>query len=125
MDELTRCLDLAVLRRATYADIRLVRTERESVRVLNGSLSHAITSESNGFGVRVLLDGGWGFSSSFRVEPAEVDRVTAEALEIAKASASTRRKPIVLAETESVQATYSTPVRRDPFAVPVEEKIDL
>ena len=122
---LQRSLNLASLRGATYADVRVVGTARESLRVLSGRVSHAIQGESSGFGVRVIVDGAWGFASSAVLDAAEVDRVTAEATAIARASATVRRAPVLLAEAPAVVDTYATVVRRDPFAVAVEEKLDL
>jgi len=39
--------------------------------------------ESEGFGVRVIVDGAWGFAASHRLSTAEADRVAAEAVGIA------------------------------------------
>ena len=51
------------------------------------SCSGLSLDSTQGFGVRVIADGAWGFASSHLLEPAEVDRVTALAVQIAKASA--------------------------------------
>src|SRR5687768_15409245 len=71
---------------ATYGDIRInrYRTERISTRerqVLGVSLNQTF-----GFGVRVLVNGSWGFAASSEVTPNEVRRVTREAVDIAKAN---------------------------------------
>ena len=68
-------LDAAQSGGAAYADIRLVERETESLTVKNGALEAADSDRSVGFGVRVLLDGAWGFSGSSRLEPDEVARV--------------------------------------------------
>ena len=88
MDELiSRVLDLAMVEGASYADIRLVNTDRESYVVRNGVVDNLSTSQSTGFGVRVVANGGWGFASSHDFSPPEIDRVTALAVQIARASA--------------------------------------
>ena len=87
MNELIdRALDAAQRGGAGYADIRLVERINESLTVKNGALEAASSNASAGFGVRVLLDGAWGFSSSSVLEAEEVERVTRDALDIARAS---------------------------------------
>jgi TldD protein len=120
-----RCLNTATVLGATYADVRVVATERESLRVFSGDPRPVIRASSHGFGVRVLVNGGWGFASSCRLGSGEIDRVTALAVAIARASerAGTRGSP--LAEAHPIRDAYATMVTRDPFAVPLEEKMDL
>ena len=84
---------------ASYADIRISERETESLTVKNGALQAAALDRSAGFGVRVLVDGAWGFAASARLEPDEVERVSHEALAIARASGLARREPVVLDDT--------------------------
>ena len=79
--------------------------------------------ESLGFGVRVLVDGAWGFAASNRLDPLELDRVAAQAVEVARASATALRTPVLLDDRPAAQGRYETPVEVDPFAVPLEEKL--
>ncbi|MGZ6299233.1 MAG: PmbA/TldA family metallopeptidase, partial [Candidatus Limnocylindria bacterium] len=67
-------LDAARSGGAGYADIRIVERTTESLTVKNGTLAEASSNRSAGFGVRVLLDGAWGFSGSSELERAEVER---------------------------------------------------
>ena len=78
-----------------------------------------------GLGIRVLVDGAWGFAGTGRLHPADVDATAARALAVARASASARRTPIELAPVAAHQATWQTPYRRDPLEVGVEEKLEL
>jgi TldD protein len=75
--------------------------------------------------VRVLAGGAWGFASSRDLSPAEIDRVTAEALAIASASARVPGEKIDLGPPVTSQGTYRTPVEIDPFSIPLEEKLDV
>src|SRR5256885_1820491 len=75
MRDLTdRALDTAARRGATYADIRVVRRLDESISIKSGRVEGVASGESEGFGVRVLVDGAWGFASSNRLEQAELQR---------------------------------------------------
>ncbi|MDP8921270.1 MAG: TldD/PmbA family protein [Chloroflexota bacterium] len=126
MKDLTdRALDAATAAGATYADIRIERLERQVVTVKNGRPDGVVDDESVGFGIRVVADGAWGFASSARVEPREIDRVARLAVEIAHASALTRRAPVELGEPIRSIGAYSTPVRQDPFAVSLDDKLAM
>ncbi|MGZ3614922.1 MAG: PmbA/TldA family metallopeptidase, partial [Thermodesulfobacteriota bacterium] len=60
-------LDLAKLKGATYADIRVVRRQSEEVEVKNGKVDALIHDEDFGFGIRILFQGAWGFACSSKV----------------------------------------------------------
>ncbi len=120
-----RALDLAQTQGVTYADIRIVDQQNQSIAVKNGVVERLAQNSSRGFGVRVVVDGAWGFAASAELAPREVDRVTAEAVRIARASARVKLADIDLGPPEVHQATYRTPVRVDPFAVSLEDKIGL
>ena len=124
MRDLTeRALDTATLRGATYADVRVVHSLSESIAVKSGRVEGVASGESEGFGVRVLVDGAWGFASSRSIDAAEIDRVAAEAVRIAKASATALRRPVVLDDRPPAHGTFETPIVEDPFTVSLETKI--
>ncbi len=126
MKELTdRALNLAQVQGASYADIRVVRRRTQNITVKNGVVEALSDNESQGFGVRVVVDGAWGFASSALLTPAEVDRVTALAVQIARASALFKTHDVRLGPPVAYVGTYRTPVQIDPWAVPLEAKIDL
>ena len=75
-----------------YGDARVVSTKTESIMVKNGKVEEVEVSKSMGFGVRVLLDGAWGFASSFKLEEDNIDKVIKKAIEIAKASGLVKKK---------------------------------
>jgi TldD protein len=118
-----RSLDTAAQLGASYADVRVVLRHDESIAVKSGRVEGVAAGESEGFGVRVLVDGGWGFASSSVLTAAEADRVAAEAVRIAKASATALRDRVRLDDRPPAHGTYETPIEEDPFGVPLEEKI--
>ena len=124
-DLIERALDAADRGGAAYADVRVAERETEALTVKNGALEAATSNVSAGFGVRVLVDGAWGFSSSSSLEPAEAERVAREALEIARASATNGRDHVELDGTAPVTDSYHTPVGEDPFAVSLDDKLRI
>ena len=126
MDDLiSRALDLAEVRGAGYADIRIVRTGQERISLRNGVVDTLSVDESLGFGVRVLVNGCWGFASSHDLTSKEVDRVTALAVDIAKASGTLSKGVVNLGPPVTSRGTYTTPIEEDPFTISTDHKLAL
>ena len=124
MRDLTdRALDTATSLGASYADLRVVRRREESIAVKTGRVEGVAMGETEGFGLRVLVDGAWGFASSHILTGTEADRVAGEAVRIARASATALREPAVLDDRPPAYGRYETPVDEDTFDVPLETKI--
>ena len=124
MDDLvSRALDLAEVRGAGYADIRIVRTGQERISLRNGVVDTLSVDESLGFGVRVLVNGCWGFASSHDITGKEVDRVTALAVDIAKASAALSKGAVNLGPPVTSRGTYTSPIEEDPFTMSSDHKL--
>ncbi len=120
-----RALDAARVRGATYADVRYVRREVEQMAVRNGHVDAVTRGEDLGFSVRAIADGAWGFAASQRVALEEADRIGALSVDIAKASATCKRVDVRLAEQKPARASYRTPIRIDPFAVPLNDRLEV
>jgi TldD protein len=121
-----RALNTAESLGATYADIRIVTHTTQTVAVKNGVVETVGQSQDHGFGLRVVADGAWGFASSALLTAEEIDRVTALAVRIARASALVQRNGGVnLGPRVSNVGKYTTPVVIEPFSIPLEQKIDV
>src|SRR5512135_1816432 len=82
-----RALDQAQSHGAQYADVRIVNNRSESISVKDGIVEELNSSEIEGVGVRVLVNGAWGFASSREIAKDEIDLITQQAIDIARASA--------------------------------------
>jgi TldD protein len=118
-------LDIARLRSARYADIRIHDRREQVVSVKNGNVDGIGDQDSQGFGVRVLVNDSWGFASSAYLSKEEIERVTMLALQVAHASGVVPGERVDLGEPVTTTGTYITPIQTDPFAVSLEEKLDL
>src|SRR5262249_1751142 len=110
---------------ASYADARVVSEEGESLTVRNQEMEGVDRSFSQGLGIRVLVDGYWGFAATARTEDGATEATAALAVEIAKAASRLPMEPVRLAETEPVTATWETHLQEDPFLVDLDEKVAL
>lgn len=111
---------------AQYADIRIQKTANQTIYLQNQSLKHSSNQIIHGYGIRVFIDGAWGFAHSNIFADDSVVATVKKAVEIAKLSATAKKgKGLQLAPERSYLATYRTPVKKDPFDVPMREKVDL
>jgi TldD protein len=124
-DFTSRALNLAALRGARYADIRILMTRQQAASVKNGNVEGVGDTESQGFGIRVLVGNSWGFASSATIRNDEIDRVTDLAIAIARASARVPGDAVDLGPAVTSTGQYHTPVTIDPFSPSVEEKLAL
>ncbi len=120
-----RAMNTASVQGARYADVRIMKSRNQSVALKNGKVESLGDFESIGFGVRVLVGDAWGFASSVEISPSEIDRVTALAVETAKASALVPGKPVDMGPAVTSNGSYITPFRIDPFSVSLESKLAL
>ena len=109
---------------AKYADVRFVETEYENIEVTDGIPELIDRSFDFGVGVRVIVDGAWGFASTADVGLKSIRDTARLAAEIAKASAKLKKRSVELAPVEAVSGSYETPITINPFAVSLTEKID-
>jgi len=110
---------------ASYCDCRLIDLEREDVSVVGGAPRAVVHAHQRGFGVRVIANGAWGFSSSSVVTDAEADHIVEEAVAIAHASALAKKKDVVLATVAPSQDMIPHQADVDPFTIPDSDKIGL
>jgi TldD protein len=115
-------LTLAKAAGAGYADVRVVRNQREFIRARERRIEDFDASLTVGFGVRVLIDGSWGFAGSEVITEDEVRRAVALAVDNAKAARLIQATPIVLEEVPAYQEDWVMPMARDPFAVSAADK---
>jgi TldD protein len=125
LDVAKQAVEAAKAAGADYADGRVGHDTTESITVRNQEMEGIDGSDSHGIGIRVLVDGYWGFAATARLEPGEIERTAKLAVEIAKAASRLPMDPITLTEVEPQTGTWHSPMQEDPFNVPLEEKVAL
>jgi TldD protein len=121
--ELLQDLMDSAARHCDYADVRHVRTRSERVSTRNGALDLLDSAESEGIGVRVRVGGAWGFAGARSLAREDAEAALRRALAVAEAQPSAAAGP--LAPEPPASGSWSSPQERDPFAVPLEDKLAL
>ena len=123
---LARALDAAKAAGASYADARISLSKVQTINTRERRVGGLQDTETFGIGVRVLVDGAWGFAATSDLSTDAVTRVARQAVAQAKANRSPSRRPVTLAPTPGNQkGTWKSDVKVDPFTVPIEEKVAL
>jgi len=113
-----RAVDAATRAGATYADARITHLRSQAPGWNEG--------EEHGLGVRVLVNGYWGFLGSAVWTPDEAVRLARGAVAQAKAHSRGKVKPVNLGPAATVRdGAWVMPVKYDPFDIPVGEKFDV
>ncbi|MFX1518070.1 MAG: TldD/PmbA family protein [Promethearchaeota archaeon] len=120
-----KALEICNKEKVSYADIRVVTLLDENITIRKGNIQTLNFMQIKGFGIRAIANGGLGFAGSYDLNPAEIERVAKLAVKIAKASGSTRKDPIRFVDEVTIEDTYSTPIKTDPFSIPTEEKLKI
>ena len=121
-----RALDAAKSAGAEYADVRISQNRNQAIQARERRVQSLSDSETFGFGVRVLVNGAWGFAASRELAADEMVRVARQAVAQAQANRAALERPVVLAPvTPTPSGTWRGPADIDPFDVPIEEKVAL
>jgi TldD protein len=118
-------IETAVRRGASYADARVMDIRQRDITTKNEEVGTLVEAETLGIGIRVIVNGSWGFASTDRLTRDGVQACAAQAVAIAKASSLAKREDVGLAPENAYVDTWQNPFLKDPFRIPVERQIDL
>ena len=107
-----------------YGDVRVVHVVEENIAVKNGKIEDIRREENLGFGIRVMINGAWGFASSSNLTIVSADKAIKNAVGAAKAASLTGIKTEFHKEEAYIER-YVAPFEKDPFSISIEKKIKL
>lgn len=111
---------------ATYTDVRIGRYLNQFLSTRENKVQNIVNTESYGVGIRVIVNGTWGFASTNDVSAEGVKKATLQAVAIAKANSKFQTEPVKLAPNVSHgEVSWKTPIQKNAFEIPVAEKVDL
>ena len=120
-----RLLAMAGAHGVDYADVRQTHVERLALEMRDGKLKKAVPGVERGISVRVIVDGGWGFFSTNRIDTEELKTGLDAAVRMARASAADMETPVSLAEVPVQTANVVWTPEKPPWKVDMEDKARL
>ncbi|MGH9876082.1 MAG: TldD/PmbA family protein [Nitrososphaerales archaeon] len=114
-DLASKAIDHALSLGASYADTRFeVRTDK-GLLIENGSIEHFASQQESGIGIRVVVDGAWGFYAFANPTNLGDARTAAEqAFKLAKSSSASVKQKVVLADAKAYNDTVDYGFKKDP-----------
>jgi TldD protein len=119
-------LNTAKSKGATYADIRIGRYLNQFVITRENKVLNVANTESFGVGIRVIVNGCWGFAAGNVVTRDGVAKTAERAVAVAKANSIVGGAPVQLAPQKGYgEVSWKTPIEKNAFEVPIKDKVDL
>lgn len=111
---------------ATYADVRIGRYLNQFINTREAKVQNIVNLESFGVGIRVIVNGTWGFAATNEVNEDGIRKATSRAVAIAKANSKFQKEQVQLAPNPSHgEVSWKTPIQKNAFEVPVADKVAL
>src|SRR5260221_1856485 len=98
-DLLMVALNAARMAGASYADARIARQRQNFVFTSEQQIQNVVDTDSMGCGVRVLVDGTWGFAATRRMTRDAIAGAARQAAAIARANRIARDQAVELLPT--------------------------
>jgi TldD protein len=106
-----------------YGDIRIHRDRVQGIHVREHDLISLSESQPQGLGVRLVVDGSWGFAASSDLSEDGVRRAVGAAAEMARLLRPLLEERVELAPEPAHRQTWVAEVELNPFDVPAETKV--
>jgi len=121
------------IRKGGYVDVRCMYVTQEAVAMNSTVVEYPNRMRESGVGIRVLLDGCWGFASfpdlnqPMAVLESKAKKALKEAIELARVSKRVSAVRITLAPLANGPEVshWETPYQMNPSSVTFSEKIDV
>lgn len=84
MKDLAKTLENLAQKSPHWAEFRFHRRQGNSLQVQKASIKQLKSSTTSGVGIRTLVDGAWGFSSTSDLRPKSLEKALKQAIECAK-----------------------------------------
>lgn len=119
-----RLIERALNLGAEYVALLYQEEDSGSITVENGELKAFESGKVSGLGIRVLVEGALGLSSSTTLRPKILGEGVEFAVKMAKAAKSSI-ETVTLAEAKPIRVSVESPWKKSPSDVSDEEKVKL
>lgn len=107
-----------------YLEIRVVERNITSISIKDNNIESSSVGSEYGVGIRALVNGAWGFSSSSIINEDILKKATKDAIDMARGASNLVKMKVRLAETEPKEDIVRATIEIDPKDVSPEEKIN-
>lgn len=113
-------------RGASYVEARYQARSFSEVNFANGRLERVRMVENAGCGIRVLVDGCWGFSSTASMSKDDLKESLAQAVSMARVLGRSKKNKVKgLAESKMAKGTFVAKAKGDLAGIDIEQKVKV
>lgn len=110
----------------TFADVRFTSTDNQTIYFEKGELKFINSSyDANTLGVRVLINGCWGFAGTTVLTKTSIENIIKKAINNAKKGSNFKNNKVKYSPLSPIKNSYFFKVKEDPFLLPDEEKTSI
>lgn len=110
---------------ASYACVRVHQIKNRVLHLRDQQVETALDHRDIGVGIRVVVDGAWGFAATSSLEPAAVADAARRACALARRCAQLPGPEVVLAPEPVATGVHVSDYEIDPFEVPVADMVEV
>lgn len=108
----------------TFSDVRITTTDSQAIYYEKGILKKISSdSDSIALGIRVLINGCWGFAGGNDLSPDAIDKMIKKALNNARTGSTFKKQKICFPPIKPTVTSYHFQPVEDPFLMTDEEKL--
>ncbi len=108
----------------SWAEARFHRRKNQSLQVQKGLVKQAKSSLTSGVGIRALVDGAWGFSSTSDLSSEALDKTLKRAIECAKSLSQMKKAAVKdLPKTKLAHGTFTLAGYEQLQSMTLEQKL--
>jgi TldD protein len=109
----------------SFADVRITITDYESIFFMNANLRDYSSSKGSvAIGIRVLIDGCFGFAGSKDLSDSNIEKLISKARANAIHGAKFQKEKLTFPSLPAITGEYEHKPEIDPFAMPKAEKLE-
>ncbi len=124
MKSISELLETTLAKAPCWAEARYHRRNSQSLSVQKGLVKQAKSNLTSGVGIRVFIDGAWGFSSTSDLNLQALEKALKQAIECAKSLSQLKKSNLKnLPETKLARGEFKIPGYETLKNMPLEQKL--
>lgn len=120
-----KAVELSLKLGAEYADVRAEKLKVTSINYVHDAFELASSGFVSGVGLRALVDGAWGFSSTSSLEESGIEALAKSAVDAGRAASKQVKEKVKVAACKPSKEEIEVPIKKDLASIDIEEKMEV
>ncbi|MHA1267230.1 MAG: TldD/PmbA family protein [Candidatus Helarchaeota archaeon] len=125
LDLLETLIDQFLQKGAEFIDIRFQDNNFNNITIIDGKSRNIFSAKDRGIGIRIFINGGWGFACTDKVDKDSIIQSMTAAYKIAKVTGERAKVKFKLIDLPAQRKKIAYPHRKNLLDISIEEKLNL